>query len=335
MSGHGPMVFLPAARAAPRVLTYAQATRVVQANYQATPFATHLSTGTVQRFCAGFAVRKAKAEATRKAVAALGERAPEFAELAGFLAAGLEEQPEPGRASCRIDPADRRPELLAALERCGGSVPAAAAQLRISPERLCQLLSKSPKLQAARRAHVPRNDSVTHFRRADAVLCGAPSQRYLEDEPAFLRARRRCRACRLLLANRAAVVVRAAPADALPAGPRTRQCKACPWKVSTVPERDIPGGYSAARHHALAGTIAEPGALRAARGLRVMACHESPPGREQTCVGWLANQLGPGNNLAVRMAAMRGEFGAADELELDGPQHARFEDTLPRAGARR
>ena len=35
-----------------------------------------------------------------------------------------------------------------------------------------------------------------------------------------------------------------------------KQCKACPWKVTTDPERDIPGGYSAAKHRSLSCTIA-------------------------------------------------------------------------------
>lgn len=113
---------------------------------------------------------------------------------------------------------------------------------------------------------------------------------------------------------------------------RARQCKACPWKQATAPERDIPGGYSRALHRGLAGTIADPGSARGvgSPSLRVMACHESTPERPQTCVGWLVNQLGPGNNLALRVEAMAGRFGDLSRIELDGPQHERFEDTLPR-----
>lgn len=39
---------------------------------------------------------------------------------------------------------------------------------------------------------------------------------------------------------------------------RVRQCKACPWKVSTDPH-DIPNGYDVDLHKNLACTIAEPG----------------------------------------------------------------------------
>lgn len=108
-----------------------------------------------------------------------------------------------------------------------------------------------------------------------------------------------------------------------------KQCKACPWKVSTDPERDIPGGYSADKHCALEGTIATPGDLRTLINggpLRVMACHESTPGAERECVGWVMHQLGPGNNLALRVLATDGRY---KDFRTVGPQHERFEDTLP------
>lgn len=102
------------------------------------------------------------------------------------------------------------------------------------------------------------------------------------------------------------------------------QCKACPWKKSTKPERDIPGGYSEKKHRDLSCTLAEPGMLRSGP---MMACHETPVGKERPCVGWVANQLGAGNNLGLRILALDGRFQG---LKLDGPQHERFEDTLPR-----
>ncbi len=115
------------------------------------------------------------------------------------------------------------------------------------------------------------------------------------------------------------------------AGVRTKQCAACPWKKGTKPARDIPGGYSEAKHCDLKSTIAEPGEFRAG-ALRAMACHESPPGREQECVGWVLHQLGPGNNIALRLAATDGRYR---DLRTEGPQHTRFEDTLPKARRRR
>jgi hypothetical protein len=60
----------------------------------------------------------------------------------------------------------------------------------------------------------------------------------------------------------------------------------------------------------------------------MMACHETKPGRELPCVGWLVNQVGPGNNLGVRLAVMQGRIDG--NVETVGPQHERFEDTLPK-----
>jgi len=106
---------------------------------------------------------------------------------------------------------------------------------------------------------------------------------------------------------------------------RRNQCEKCPWKVSTDP-REIPHGYCERMHAGLRQTIAAPGALKASG--RAMACHESPPGKEQMCVGWLANQLGPGNNIPLRLMAMRDR--SLYDFVLDGDQHERFEDTLPK-----
>lgn len=105
---------------------------------------------------------------------------------------------------------------------------------------------------------------------------------------------------------------------------RVRQCAKCPWKVSTDPH-EIPHGYSEELHRGLASTIAMPGSL--VDNGRRMACHEHPPGDEAHCVGWLMNQLGPGNNIALRLA-MR-DCENIGTVTLDGPQHVRFEDTLP------
>ena len=103
---------------------------------------------------------------------------------------------------------------------------------------------------------------------------------------------------------------------------RVRQCAKCPWKVSTDP-RDIPNGYCEEKHAALASTIAEPGRLDLS-ALPVMACHES---HDAHCIGWLVNQLGPGNNIALRIKMMSCQN--AKHIKLDGEQHKTFEDTLP------
>lgn len=104
-----------------------------------------------------------------------------------------------------------------------------------------------------------------------------------------------------------------------------RQCAKCPWKVDTDPN-DIPNGYCATKHAALAGTV-KSGLESVGPQLRMMACHETKKGKELPCVGWLANQLGPGNNIGLRMAVAFGRVSA--DFELVGEQHECFEDTLP------
>ena len=112
-----------------------------------------------------------------------------------------------------------------------------------------------------------------------------------------------------------------------------KQCAKCPWRKSTDPH-EIPNGYCEEKHLDLSKTIAEP-ALMQLGTLRLMACHDSPMGSERVCVGWLAQQLGPGNNIALRMAAFQGRFGDLSTMELVGDQHERLEDTLPHFNVQR
>lgn len=104
-----------------------------------------------------------------------------------------------------------------------------------------------------------------------------------------------------------------------------RQCKKCPWKTSTDPN-DIPGGYSEKLHAGLKKTIAEPARLPTGP-LHLMACHEFPKSAEKPCVGWLVHQLGPGNNIVLRLMAASGRIDA--NVKTVGPQHETLEDTLP------
>ena len=110
-----------------------------------------------------------------------------------------------------------------------------------------------------------------------------------------------------------------------------RQCATCPWKLTTVPDRDIPNGYNVTLHETLRGTIRT--GLDSLRGCnRAMACHYSKPGEEFACAGWLYNQLGVGNNISVRLAVATGRMPIP---EVDGEQHENFEDTLPKKRRRR
>lgn len=62
-----------------------------------------------------------------------------------------------------------------------------------------------------------------------------------------------------------------------------------------------------------------------------MACHETKVGGELPCVGWLVHQLGPGNNLGLRLAVISGRVDG--NVKTVGPQHETFEDTLPNDAA--
>jgi len=94
--------------------------------------------------------------------------------------------------------------------------------------------------------------------------------------------------------------------------------------VATNP-LDIPNGYSIAKHENLRDTIGEPGSMCSSG--RAFACHESgPDDKEPYCIGWLTNQLGPGNNIALRLRMLQYDLSG---VKLDGDQHQRFEDTLP------
>ena len=109
------------------------------------------------------------------------------------------------------------------------------------------------------------------------------------------------------------------------------QCKTCPWRVDCVPDEDIPNGYREDLHRALACTIQSGEAsLRTALSggpMHVMACHYSEPGTESYCAGWIENQIGPGNNIAVRLAVMRGTM---PRPKCIGAQHETLNATLPK-----
>lgn len=106
---------------------------------------------------------------------------------------------------------------------------------------------------------------------------------------------------------------------------RTKQCEKCPWRIDVNPN-EIPNGYCPTKHAQLENTIAKPGDLSSLQKstMHVMACHET---HDAHCVGWLANQLGPGNNIGLRLAMLKCEN--IDKLKLVGEQHSTFEETLP------
>lgn len=110
---------------------------------------------------------------------------------------------------------------------------------------------------------------------------------------------------------------------------RTKQCAKCPWRKDVNP-RDIPNGYCETKHAALKSTIVSGMASLFSTVQHVMACHES---RDAHCLGWLANQIGPGNNIGLRIQMISCEN--ATMIQLVGEQHAHFEETLPQPNAGR
>lgn len=107
-----------------------------------------------------------------------------------------------------------------------------------------------------------------------------------------------------------------------------KQCRSCPWRVDCDPLRDIPNGYSVDLHEGLRGTIATPCLASLSEPCSLgMACHYSEVGKEIPCAGWLAHQLGAGNNLSLRIQVMRGIMPLP---KVVGEQHPDFEATLPR-----
>lgn len=105
---------------------------------------------------------------------------------------------------------------------------------------------------------------------------------------------------------------------------RTRQCSACPWRKDVDPN-DIPNGYTEERHRALESTIAREGDLSGVFSgeLRIMACHEL---HDAHCIGWMVNQLGPGNNIGLRIHIRN--CSNANLIRTIGEQHKTFEETL-------
>jgi hypothetical protein len=102
-----------------------------------------------------------------------------------------------------------------------------------------------------------------------------------------------------------------------------RQCKSCPWRKATVASVDIPNGYCATKHERLRNTLG----TQIGEQLRIMACHKSDVGEESPCVGWLHNQLGPGNNIALRLVVLTSHRDWA-KYKLLGEQVSDFEETL-------
>lgn len=109
-----------------------------------------------------------------------------------------------------------------------------------------------------------------------------------------------------------------------------RQCKLCPWRLDVDPA-DIPHGFNYEVHRRLGENIQRTSMDIGNGALHLMACHETKEASpsEKPCVGWLVNQLGRGNNLLLRIRAMRND-GFAD-VETVGPQRESYDEIRPNA----
>src|SRR6476659_2771715 len=105
---------------------------------------------------------------------------------------------------------------------------------------------------------------------------------------------------------------------------RTRQCAKCPWRKDVNP-RDIPNGYSETKHRGLQSTIACDPLSSITEPTHAMACHES---HDAHCVGWIVNQMGPGNNIGLRIRLA--SCANVCDIRSAGEQHMTFAETLPR-----
>lgn len=105
---------------------------------------------------------------------------------------------------------------------------------------------------------------------------------------------------------------------------KRRQCAQCPWLTSVDVRRDVPN-YRPDKHQDTLRNTIKSGAASIGPTLNIMACHKSRDGAEIPCVGWLHHQLGAGNNIGLRLAAMRDP--TLGDYELIGEQLLRGHDT--------
>lgn len=99
-----------------------------------------------------------------------------------------------------------------------------------------------------------------------------------------------------------------------------RQCADCPFRLDVAP-----GKFHADRYrHLFLTCVVEEGA--------VMACHNTPAGRERACAGFLAAE---GERLALpRMARSAGMWSPESLGLADVPQHRSFEEMAAANGFR-
>lgn len=86
-----------------------------------------------------------------------------------------------------------------------------------------------------------------------------------------------------------------------------KPCNGCPWRTDRI-AGDIPT-FQLGLAEALAATCPDENGMGPTFEAPLFACHESRPGREFACAGWLA-ACGSAHPI-VRLAVMRGDLDAA------------------------
>lgn len=105
-----------------------------------------------------------------------------------------------------------------------------------------------------------------------------------------------------------------------PQGPvgKRRPCAHCPWRTDVYGPTDIPRWQSDLASQ-LAATCRDD-------GMKVMSCHEYPPGAEQVCAGF-AMQIGY-HSIGLRLLHLLGQYDPAQFEAGSVPLHPGFEAML-------
>jgi hypothetical protein len=110
-----------------------------------------------------------------------------------------------------------------------------------------------------------------------------------------------------------------------------KPCKACPWQLHSS-AGDIPN-FDLELAERLARTCPDARGMGPEFGATIFACHESKPGREHACAGWLA-AVGHAHP-AVRLAVVTGRLDASRLSPRPGwPQlHQNFQSLIAKLRA--
>lgn len=107
---------------------------------------------------------------------------------------------------------------------------------------------------------------------------------------------------------------------------RTKQCANCPWKKSTKHEDiDRREGFDVEYYKSVRDDfVSRPGFIGMSQDHDNMGCHKHPDEDDVPCIGWLAHEVGPGNNIGLRLWLT--QFENSWDIETVGEQHKSIYD---------